>query len=45
MPSTKTAGVIQWDDGRAVETELALAGQIGLLADIDGDGSDELVLV
>ena len=37
--------VIQWDDGRVVETELALAGRIGLLADIDGDGRDELVLV
>lgn len=37
--------VIQWDDGRVVETELALAGELGLLADIDGDGKDELLLV
>ena len=37
--------VIQWDDGRVVETESALAGRIGLLTDIDGDGRDELVLV
>ena len=37
--------VIQWDDGRVVETELALAGKLGLLTDIDGDGRDELVLV
>ena len=37
--------VIQWDDGRVVETELALAGKLGLLTDIDDDGRDELVLV
>lgn len=37
--------VIQWDDGRFVETEFNFAGKIGLLADVDGDGRDELVLV
>ena len=37
--------VIQWNDGRVVETELALAGKLGLLTDIDNDGRDELVLV
>ena len=37
--------VMQWDGEGVAESELDLAGKLGLLADLDGDSKDELLLV
>ena len=37
--------VAQWGGEGAAEAEFDLAGKLGLLADLDGDGKDELLLV
>ena len=37
--------VIQWDGEQVAVKEFAVVGRLGLLADLDGDGKDELVLV
>ena len=37
--------VAQWDGEGVAEAEFDLAGKLGLLADLDGDGTDELLLV